>query len=280
MKYVISVGGGIGSTVLLPIVALWKYGKEAVDLFTCLLPNEHPDLYRLEADMEKVLGVRINRIGLGKSPMEIFHEVGFLGNSRIDPCSDRLKRAVAREYILSQYKPEETTILIGINADEIDRTLRIRKAWRENGYRVEFPLLDYNYTSEQAQEVCFSVVGYIPELYTQGFKHNNCAGACVKAGKREWARLLFFHPEVYQEWEEGEKEFQQRTGTTYTILRETRRGKKVGITLETLRQRLEPHFANKERTVVAFEQILTRGRVARWLPDDNQTGCKFCDALA
>lgn len=41
-----------------------------------------------------------------------------------------------------------------------------------------------------------------PRLYEMGFPHNNCSGACPRAGQGQFARLLDLRPEVYAKAEQ------------------------------------------------------------------------------
>lgn len=241
-----------------------KIPKEDVVLLIALLPNEHQDLYRLVNDMEVLLGISVVRIHdpKNRTPMDVFHDVKFLGNSRIDPCSKILKRDLLRGYIKDNFDPQDTTLYVGIGAHEIDRHLAIRKRWLSDGYKVDFPLLDTKLTKKAAEDICKRLVGYIPELYIKGFAHNNCGGACVKAGKGQWAKLLCFYPEVYKEWEDGEELFRQEVGD-YTILKETVGGEVRQLSLKEFRERLHSQWG----PLFPHEYI----------DDEEDTGCKFCD---
>ncbi len=108
------------------------------------------------------------------------------------------------------------------------------------------------------------------------FSHNNCGGACIKAGKKEWVRLLWFLPDVYQEWESNEIKFRELHGD-YTILTENRKGVKLNLSLTELRNRFEKHFTETNRTLDNFNKL----EIYKILKDvEYDTGCKFCDAMA
>lgn len=277
--HIVSIGGGISSTLMLPTLLLTKIPREQIECITCHLPNEDKDLFRLIDCVEEKLNISVKRLGHNKTPFQIFFESKFLGNSRIDPCSRILKREVVRDYILSNYLPNDVVLDIGIGYDELDRTLSIKKNWNELGYEVQFPLINYDFSRYDQMQFCKSFVGFIPRLYQMDFSHNNCGGACIKAGKKEWIRLLWFLPEVYLEWEYNENEFRKLYGD-YTILTETRNGEKLSLTLTNLRERVEQFFPCNlsDRTLDNFNKIpfykILKGKI------DLETGCSFCDAMA
>ena len=65
LKHVVSIGGGIASSIELPLLVKQKYGDfEAV--IACLR-NEAPDLWRLVAASERMTGVKIARVSYRKS---------------------------------------------------------------------------------------------------------------------------------------------------------------------------------------------------------------------
>ncbi|MFT2014640.1 hypothetical protein ACMA1D_02145 [Streptomyces sp. 796.1] len=82
-----------------------------------------------------------------------------------------------------------------------------------------------------------------PELYAQGFVHNNCGGRCVRGGQAQWVHLLRTMPERYAEVEQQEEalraRLRERHGGDVAILRDRRRGKTVPLTLTELRRRAE-----------------------------------------
>lgn len=267
---IVSVGGGLASTHQLIKKLVNEYGPERIKPRMCVLPNEHPDTWRLCDAVEERYGVKFKYIAyasdrdylkwrfidkaqrtaqLAKTPIEIFFDVGLLGNSRLDPCSRILKRETMRHYLEDMwqwYKPYQ--LAIGIGAHELDRRLAIRQNYEARGIDVIFPLIDDEHlTREYTIEDCQREFGFVPELYTQGFSHNNCGGACIKAGLKEWARLLWYHSNVYRTWEEAERLFNEQKpregGGNYTILRDRRNGEDRRITLAEFRAEVEAYQA-------------------------------------
>jgi hypothetical protein len=62
----------------------------------------------------------------------------------------------------------------------------------------------------------------LPRMYDLGFKHANCAGMCIKAGKGHFATLHKVWPDRYAELERIEREINEaqmaKNGRKYTIL--------------------------------------------------------------
>ena len=80
----------------------------------------------------------------------------------------------------------------------------------------------------------------LPRMYELGFKHANCGGRCIKAGKAHFANLYRVWPERYAEVERMEREINEeqlaKNGRRYTILSKTVDGKKVPYSLEEYRK--------------------------------------------
>lgn len=285
--HVVFIGGGISSTLFIAthLLMVDKIDKDAVDFVIAALPNEHPDVWRLITSVEKLFDITIKRIGPNKSVWELFHEQKFIGNSRFDNCSKTLKRDVCRNYMQENYPNQDVTVALGITHHEIDRELSIRRNWTKNGYKVYFPLSQYpELTGEFMRDTCMRLFGFIPELYTLGFSHNNCGGACVKAGKYQWKLLLEKQPDTYKEWEENENLFRENNPTLdRTVLREMKKGVYHRITLKTFRERLEAIDSKKleaMKTLANGNEAVLGELIAIELDMeiDNTPECKFCES--
>lgn len=284
MKYVVSVGGGLSSTLFLPLHTelVDKFGDD-VEYVISVLTNEHPDVWRLIYEVEQLLGIKIKRIGHNKSVWDVFDEEGFIGNDRMDNCSRVLKREVVRDYMKAKYAPGEATVVVGIGHHEIDRTLSIKRNWQSMGYDVYFALAEYeNLTKEFMMEACQSLFGFVPELYLLDFEHNNCDGGCVKAGKYQWRLLLEKRPDTFAWWEMREAQWQKNTGSDHTVLREMIKGVNYPVTLKEFRERVQSKLSFKVQ-----RKLQQRARELKIpLADliaielDHTPACTFCDAAA
>jgi len=190
-----------------------------------------------------------------------------MGSTRIDPCSKILKRQVIDRWCVEQCDPAHTVRYIGFTFEEAHRMVSMLAVMNRKGWHVEAPLLnDTTLTRDYLFEECRRCFGFLPRLYAFGFSHQNCGGACVKAGHREWARLLRFIPEVYGWWEDNEQEFQQRVGTEATILRDRRGGTAAWLSLRAFRERLQATWQAMLPGMDPFDGL------------DDTLACAFCAA--
>lgn len=275
MKHVISVGGGIASTWLLVDRVLAKYGKENVEAVICALANEHPDLWRLVEAVEKKYGITVKRIGLNDKTYnvwDIFFFTGMMGNAFADPCSRMLKREVMATYMKTNHPPADTVLHVGITKGEIDRMMSITANWKRNGYTVEANLADEPEISKATLlAMCEKEFGFIPKPYIWNPKgHNNCGMFCVKAGKGQMARLLYYDRPAYLEHERMELLHQQTFSHTSTIMRDewTRAGKRGAdpLTLRAFRERMEIRWRGLLPGFDPFDGL------------DETPGCRYCEA--
>lgn len=277
MKRVISIGGGISSTWLLVDRVLAKYGKDNVTAVICELANEHPDLWRLVEAVEKKYDITIKRIGLNNKTYNIWDIMfftGMMGNNFADPCSRMLKREVMAAYMKANYNPTDTVLHVGITADEIDRMLAIRANWKRNGFKVEADLEgEPEIDKPTLLAMCEKEFGFIPKPYVWNPKgHNNCSMFCVKAGKGQMARLLYYDRPAYLEHERMELLHQQTFGHTSTIMRDewSKSGKRGAdpLTLRAFRERMETKWRGMLPGFDPFDGL------------DDTPGCRFCEAVA
>jgi hypothetical protein len=284
-----SMGGGFSSTAWLPRVLLEQYPKEQLHFVTAVLPNEHPSMWRLYDAVEKALDIHVTYIAYDKenkwqyvdrqnrdnkeilwTPFDIFDAQKFIGNSRNDPCSHFLKRQTLLDYVNKKFGPEQAVMAVGIHDDEIERRAAIQENWKSKGYEIIFPLVGLPVRSrEEQQQLLQEWYNVQLDLYQLGFEHNNCHGACVKAGQRQWALLWYYYPEIYQEWEDRENEWRLENGD-YTILKKKIKGETVYITLKEFRVLfLEPALSvDKDTFLTRYIKELS-----------TNPPCYFCSAI-
>lgn len=237
MKHIIFYSGGIGSYSAAKRVIEQQGKEDVILLFTDTL-IEDEDLYRFLSETVNDLGVEIVRIADGRTPFEVYRDVKFLGNSRIAPCSHKLKQDVAKKWVTSNFSPDECILYLGIDWTEEHRTKAPRKNWHP--YRVEFPMCDepYNTKDEMLQDL--EDVGIeVPRLYKMGFAHNNCGGFCCRAGQGHFAKLLKNLPDRFAEYEDKEEEMRQFLGKDVSIMKKTKNKITSPYTLRNLREDIE-----------------------------------------
>ena len=235
MNHVVMFSGGIGSWAAATRVAEAHGTSNLTLLFTDTL-IEDPDLYRFLDEAAADVGGQLVKIADGRTPWQVFRDVKFLGNTRVDPCSRVLKRDLADAWISEHYQPEDVTIHVGIDWTEAHRFERM--APRKLPYRYEAPLLNEPLLTKRDWLQRLRSRGIRPpRLYRLGFPHNNCGGGCVKAGQGQFALLLRHLPEVYADWEQNEEQLRAELGDV-AILRDRRGGSTKPLTLRDLRRRI------------------------------------------
>ncbi|GLX06721.1 hypothetical protein [Microbispora sp. NBRC 16548] len=236
-KHVVQMSGGIGSFWAAKRVAE-RHGTKHLTLLFADTLAEDEDLYRFLTDACAHLDVELTVVKDGRDPWEVFLYEHFLGNSRLAPCSKRLKQIPCRKWLEANCDPAHTVVYVGIDDGETRRIPGVEKGW--DGWTVEFPMADEPYWSKERMLAECEALGIeVPLLYRLGYEHNNCSGMCVRAGQRQWLRTLVTFPDRYAQAEAREQEFRDRFGKDVAILRETVRGERRPLTLAELRRRAE-----------------------------------------
>lgn len=235
-RHIIALSGGMSSAW----VAIWarlNCPKDKTVFYFNDVKWEHPDLYRFLRDLEGALDITITYDNDGRSPEDVFYAVKMLGSNRAPICSRVLKAERLQNFVNIG-----DTIYFGIDPQEIHRAARITPIYERFGCYARFPLIEENITKDQIIETIKNYNIEIPQMYKDGFTHNNCSGGCVRAGLKQWVYLYHKYPKVFDERERVEIEF--------TNWNNNRRGQKNNhhfmkdISLTQLRHRLEsqPEF--------------------------------------
>ena len=274
-RILVSLGGGFSSTALMPRVLLRQYPLDQLHFVNAVLPNEHPDTWRLMDAVEEKLGISVVYIAyhpesgwqyVSKSdrsnkdklftPFDLFDHVHYVGNKRVDKCSQFLKRMTILKYVKDTFpKDDKPLIAIGIGKEEFERASAIKRNWQDRGYDLLFPLEHLEELPvEDQQKLMMEWYGVSLELYDLGFIHNNCRGACIKAGLRQWAKLWHTFPQVYEEWELREQQWiVNHNGRRYPFLYKNVNYERIFITLQEFRLMLEQMMENKEVNYITKE---------------------------
>lgn len=174
----------------------------------------------------------------GRDPHQVYRDVRFLGNSRIDPCSQVLKRRLMRRWLERHCDPADTVCVLGFDWTETHRLGRAGSFW--SPWRVEAPLTEKPYLWKEEVLDWMRAEGLEPpRLYAEGLSHNNCGGFCCKAGQAAFALLLERRPDRYRYHEAREQELRERLGKNVAILRDRSGGRTRPLTLREFRERLE-----------------------------------------
>lgn len=240
VQHIVLFSGGLASFEVARRV-ISKFGRKNVRLWFFDTRVEDEDLYRFLKDAENLFSIKIERFEDGRNPWQVFKDERFIGNSRVDICSKILKRNLL-EKLLHQHFPnkKQVTLYFGLEWTETHRMEVLKPRWSEKGYRVEFPLtwkplLEPNELAQVPQSLGIT----IPRLYTLGFSHNNCGGACIKAGIKQWSLLWYTFPERYRWHERNENALREYLRKDVSILRDRKNGSTKPLTLTELRERLQ-----------------------------------------
>lgn len=236
IEHIVMFSGGLCSFHAAHRV-LQEVDREKVTLLFCDTNNEHEDLYRFIADAQRALNHPVTRIADGRTPWEVFHDEGMIGNTRADLCSRILKRDLGAAWLKENCGPNPT-LYFGFDFTEQHRLDQQRKSrpWAT----CEAPLLSPPYLWKEQMEEAARAMGVEPsQSYKDGFTHDNCGGECIKAGHAHWARLLHLRPDRFANSEKNESEFRARTGKDVAILRDRSGGTTKPLTLAEFRRRIE-----------------------------------------
>ena len=200
---------------------------------------EDDDNYRFLSDCEKRWGVSIVQLAEGRTPYEVSRAKHVIPNSRVAPCTKRLKLDPFKKWLRDNYP--EATIHIGYDYSEMHRIDATNKAYGELGYKVDYPLLWKPYEFRPYSQTVKEDWGIEPpRMYRMGYTHANCGGRCVKQGQGDWIRTLINFPERYAEVEEWEREMRKNpTNENYALLKRMTGKEIIPLTLESLRKEYE-----------------------------------------
>lgn len=254
-NHVVLISGGLASFEAARRVVT-KFNRNDVSLLFFDTLIEDPDLYRFLNDIEIALRIRIERIVEGRNPWQVFRDERFIGNSRADPCSKKLKREVLEKELSSRFPNKNVVLYFGLDWTEVHRMEALAPKWEEKGYKVEFPL---NWKPLLLHDDFKSIVErlgiQIPRLYKIGFAHNNCGGACVKAGIKQWSLLWHTFPSRYLWHERREQDLRKYLGKNISILRNRKNGKTRPMTLRVLRLRLQRLSSNEGEFLLNLDSL-------------------------
>lgn len=231
---IVSYSGGIGSGMTADLVRQ-KYGCDNTLMLFADTNMEDEDLYRFNKELSEKLDVMLITIADGRDVWQVFNDVKFIGNSRVDPCSRILKRDLIKKWILSNFDPEEVDIFVGIDCTEEHRLERIKTRNTRLNYRSI--LIEQNIFLDKRKKFdwCESLNIQIPRLYTLGFLHNNCGGFCVKAGLKQFKQLYTIMPDRYKWHEDREQALMSSNPKLKPFLRKTIDNKLYYLSLKEYR---------------------------------------------
>lgn len=235
----VGFSGGITSWAAAKRIAE-REGTNGMALVFCDTRIEDPTLYDFVREAADNVGAPLHVIQDGRTPHQIFRDVKFMGNARIDPCSKHLKRDLLDAWRERNGSPQWTVYNVGLDWTEMHRVRKLRSRiapWMARAPLASKPLLSKAQVIEWAKSE-----GLTPcNLYDEGFPHANCGGTCCKAGIAQWELLHRTHPDRFAEWEDNEQWMLENVSPNAYMLRDRRGGETTPLTLRMLRERIEKH---------------------------------------
>jgi len=251
VTHIVLLSGGAASWAAGKKVARW-YGTENLVLLMADTKQEDEDTYRFARDAAANIGAELTLIGDGRSIWDVYKDVGYMGNSRKDPCSRVLKRETTDKWISQHYSPDEVVVHVGIDFTEEHRYHRM--AERKKPYVYRAPLVESPMTKAEIFRWAAEEGLELPKLYNAGFEHSNCAGFCIRAGQAHYRRLWKNFPERYLEFERKEQDVYDSIGKKHPFLRVQRNGVMRYVTLREFREEfLEPEDKGGECQIDLFD---------------------------
>jgi len=235
MTHVVFFSSGIGSWAAAKRVVA-EYGAERTKLLFMDTRIEDEDNYRFLRDASENVGAELVTITDGRTPFDVFKDVRFMGNSRVDPCSRVLKREAADSWLATNYTPETCVAYVGIDWTEEHRYTRMAERklpWVYKAPLTEEPLL----MKAQLLQLARTEGLKPPRMYDYGFQHANCGGFCIKSGQAQFSKLWDTWPERYREMEAKEQDVYAHIGATRPFLRVTEDGELRYLTLREFREK-------------------------------------------
>lgn len=215
-----------------------KYGTDNMTLLFADTLIEEPSLYKFLEESAEDIGAPLVRIADGRTPFQVFKDVRYLGNSRIDPCSRVLKRDLLNNYRKENFDPSDTITVFGMDYNEPHRLKRVQKLhhpWVCEAPMCERPALGKEAIIQLVKDAGLTVC----DLYKDGFPHANCGGGCIKAGIAHFTNLLEKRPETFAVWKKEEAEIRELLDKDVSILKDRRGGTQKTFTLEQLEERIK-----------------------------------------
>lgn len=215
-------------------------GLENCVLFFTDTQWEDEDNYRFMEEVADYIGLEMTYIVDGRTPEDVFFDMGYLGNSRLAKCSEEIKVRQTLIYIeekrLEGYEP---ILYFGIGPHEKHRAENLTNFYEHfpiEPVETRFPLIETFREDLDAKHIIENEWGIkLPRMYALGFEHANCAGRCVRGGYRHYATLYKVWPERYLEQEDMERRFREEFKKDVSILK--RKGTR--FTLEEYRKMMD-----------------------------------------
>lgn len=183
---------GAASAVATKLAIIENKGKLPVVVARCLVKEEHPDNERFARECEQWFGQPIISLENEKyngSIYEVFKQRKYISGISGAPCTYHLKKEVRQKFEL----PNDRNVF-GYTADEEERFNAFLDA---NNIDVIAPLIDHGLTHADCLAIIQDAGISLPEMYSLGYKHNNCIGCCKATGQGYWNKIRQDFPVMF-----------------------------------------------------------------------------------
>jgi 3'-phosphoadenosine 5'-phosphosulfate sulfotransferase (PAPS reductase)/FAD synthetase len=192
---------GAASTVAV-METIKRYGADnTIRVVNNPIAEEDPDNQRFLKDVEKYLGIKIERAVNRKYPaascVEVWEKRQYMSGTKGAPCTHELKK-VARQ----QWENENRFdyMVLGFTVEEAGRHSLFVKTERENVLPV---LIDAGISKDDCYRIVTQAGLVLPRVYFDGYPNGNCIG-CVKATSATyWNHVRKMDPAVF--WARAEQ---------------------------------------------------------------------------
>lgn len=252
----VAMFSGGASSAYVAYYIVQKYGKENCVLFFTDTLWEDIDNYRFMEEVAEYIGMEITYRIDGRTPEEVFHDVRFLGNSRMAKCSEELKVRQTLIY-LEELRDEhnlEPILYFGIGPHEQHRAINLQNFYEHNPIEpiaTRFPMIE-TFTEDLDTKKIIRDEWKIalPRMYGLGFSHANCAGRCVRGGLGHYALLYKVWPDQYAEQEAMEERFREKFDKDVSILKRNSKAFTLREYREMMeRDGVEKYLSEKDDTI-------------------------------
>jgi len=182
-----------------------KYGKNnEIRVLNTPISEEHPDNLRFKDDVEKWLGVKIEKVVNSKfqksSIMEVFGKKKFMSSPFGAVCTKELKKQARYEWE-DENNPDYH--VLGFTYEEKHRYDRFIITERSNTLPI---LIEKKITKTQCFIRLMEAGIKLPEIYRLGFPNANCIGCVKSASPTYWNLVRKEFPERFNELSDLSKE--------------------------------------------------------------------------
>lgn len=165
---------------------------DSVVVYCDTMQDEHPDNRRFFDDVERWLGVKIERLTSTKYATvdDVFEKRRYMSGVAGAICTTEMKKLPRERF----QRPDDIHVF-GYTAEERDRAEAFEE--RNASLHVEWPLINGWVTKAACLDTLQAAGIALPAMYGLGFDHNNCLGCVKSSSPGYWNHIRRLFPEVF-----------------------------------------------------------------------------------